>query len=237
MEDKRTLYISLYKTKKQSSVRSPWQNRPRLLTFDCIANIQQISYQVKQMNDFDKITAKFKRLQRYMERDMHRKIGIESRKFFTQNFYKQGFVDRYLEKWQPAKRTDSSSVWYGFQYGAKTPPPDNHPRRKGAKKPYKARKPGAITNYSPAATKRKTLIGLTGDLKESLEYRIINKNLVVIESDVPYAKVHNEGGNIKIFGKKTAKVPQRKFLGKSQALENKLKKMIQRDINRILNNK
>ena len=189
------------------------------------------------MSDFKHLSDKFKRLQRYAARDMQRKIGIESRKFFKENFVKQGFVDQHLEKWPSAKRRLKTSVWYGFQYGAKTPPPNNHPRRRHAKKPYKARKAGAITNYSPAATKRKTLSGLTGDLKDSLEYRIVNKNLVVVESNLPYAKVLNDGGEIKVFGKKTVQLKPRKFLGKSRALENKLKKMIQRDINRILNNK
>ncbi len=185
------------------------------------------------MADFSHIERKIKALERYMKNDMPRKIGVESVNFFTENFQKGGFVDRRLQKWKPSKRTDPQSVWYGFEYRAKTKLPSNHPRRKGAKKPYKARKTGAITNYSPAATKRKTLIGSTGELADSLQYKIF-PGMVIVFSDKKYAHIHNDGGKISIFGKKIVNVPERKFIGKSYALEQKLRKMVKRDVLQIL---
>ncbi|MEA2041147.1 MAG: hypothetical protein U9N85_01155 [Bacteroidota bacterium] len=182
------------------------------------------------------IKAVEKRLQSYINKDAPRIIGIEAVNFFKENFDRQGFLDKSLKKWKPAKRTNSQSKWYGFSYRATTRTPDNHPRRAGTKRKYKARKENPITNYSPAATKRKTLIGDTGDLKESIDYKP-GKRRVIIKSDLDYAKVQNEGGMISVFGKKTVKLPQRKFMGESKTLNDLIKKELDRDIINILKNK
>ena len=183
--------------------------------------------------DFDKFRRKLDRLQRYVERDMPRIIGIESANFFSENFDRQGFLDNGLKKWKKPKRTDPNSPWYGFQYRARTKLPSNHPRRRGAKKPYKPRKANPITNFSPAATKKPTLVN-TGRLANSIDFRIISPKKVEIYSDVPYAAVHNYGGTIKIFGRKTTRVPQRRFMGPSAELNRKIKKIIEQDIKRIM---
>ncbi len=185
------------------------------------------------MADFSQIERKLKNLERYMKRDMPRIIGIESVNFFTENFEKGGFVDNNLKKWKPSKRTQPDSVWYGFEYKARVKLPANHPKRKGTKSKYKPRKSNPITNYSPAATKRKTLIGSSGELSDSLQYKVV-PGKVIIFSDKKYAKLQNEGGVIKLFGKKSVKIPARKFIGKSKALERKLHKIIKQDIARIL---
>ncbi len=175
---------------------------------------------------------KLEKLERFLKRDALRIIGTEAVNFFEESFQKQGFTDKHFEKWEPAKRTRKDSVWYGFEYRSRVPLPDNHPRRKGAKRRYKPRKPHPITNYSPAATKRPTLTGKTGDLGNSIEYSI-HGNTVRVFSDKPYAKVQNDGGTIKVFGKKSVKLPARKFMGRSQKLENELKQMIDKEIKNI----
>lgn len=161
-------------------------------------------------------------------------IGQESVNFFKKSFYDEGFTDISLQKWIPTKRKDPTSNWYGFQYGARTPLPFNHPRRKGSKRKYKARKINAITNYSPAATKRKTLTGMTGDLKESIQFQILSPQKVLIFSDLSYAKIHNEGGTFQIFGKTKAIMPKRPFIGKSRVLEKKIIQIVEHQIKKIL---
>lgn len=175
-----------------------------------------------------------KQLQQYIEKDAPRIIGTETVNFFRDSFDKGGFTDTTFNKWKQSKRRDEDSKWYGFQYRARTPLPDNHPRRKNTKKKYKPRKSNPITNFSPAATKRPTLIGKTGDLKESLSYKLEGKK-IIIESDQDYAEVHNEGGKIQIFGGKTVQLPQRKFMGESEKLDTIIEHEIDKDIDNILN--
>lgn len=185
------------------------------------------------MEGFDHIINRFNRLKRYIEHDAPIIMGTEAVKHFQQSFYDEGFTDGHLVKWKPSKRKQSNSQWYGFLYGARTPLPNSHPRRKDAKRKYKARKSNPITNYSPAATKWKTLTGNTGDLKESIKFKK-NFHGVTVYSELPYAKVHNEGGYVKVFGKKRIRLPKRQFIGKSAKLENKLRYMITKDIRNLL---
>ncbi|MCX7861619.1 MAG: hypothetical protein N2449_01330 [Bacteroidales bacterium] len=74
------------------------------------------------------------RLKQYLEQNAHVILGTEAVKHFQQSFYDEGFTDGHLTKWKPSKRKDSNSLWYGFLYGARTPLPTSHPRRKGSKK-------------------------------------------------------------------------------------------------------
>jgi len=185
-----------------------------------------------QFNDHIKRTQQ--RLIRYINRDAPRIAGIESLNFFRESFDNRGFTDTSLVPWAASKRTDAASKWFGFEYRATTPPPDNHPKRSDYKRKYKARKPNAITNFSPAATKRGTLTGFTGDLEQSLEYTT-EKAKAIVSSNLPYSDVHNEGGTAKLFGKKTVNIPQRQFIGYSQTLENRIMRELETDINNILN--
>ena len=174
------------------------------------------------------------RVGRYLDDDAPRIVGTEAVNHFKKSFDDEGFTDASLEEWKPSKRTKSNSVWYGFQYQARTRPPSNHPRRRKAKGPYRARKSNPITNYSPAATKRRTLTGQTGDLKESIEYRR-RGDKVIVGSNLPYAKVHNEGETIRVFGGKSVTVPKRQFIGDSIKLTAKIKHELNKDIKRFLN--
>lgn len=185
------------------------------------------------MKGFENIINKISILKHYLKQDAPIIIGTEAVKHFQQSFYDEGFTDSYLIKWKPSKRKDSKSQWYGFLYRATTPLPNNHPRRKGSKIKYKPRKSNPITNFSRAATKWKTLSGYTGDLKDSLKYKKTISGVVVF-SDLPYAKVHNEGGYIKVFGKKRVRLPKRQFMGLSAKLQNKLRYIIIKDIIKIL---
>ncbi len=161
----------------------------------------------------------------FIQNKAPRLIGIEMRLFFKGSFENKGFTDKTLTPWQAAKRTDSANKWYGFSAGATSPLPDDHPRRNKSKKKYKARKEHPVTNYSPTAPKRATLSGITGDLKDSLQYEI-NANKATVSSNLPYADVHNEGLTAMIFGKKEFTMPKRQFIGDSESLMKRIDKVM-----------
>lgn len=149
-------------------------------------------------------------------------IGTEAVNHFKTSFLNQGFTDAALVPWKPAKRTNASSVWYGFEAGAKTPKPNDHPSRWKAKKAYKPRKQNPVTNFSPAATSRPTLTGSSTLLAQGITFRT-TKGKVIVYSDHPAAKVQNEGGTIKVFGNKSVTLPKRQFMGNSIKLHAKSK--------------
>lgn len=180
--------------------------------------------------DIKPVLRKLKAITQYTQHDVKRIMGTEAIKHFQKNFDNEAWEG---VKWQESKRRIKSSAWYGFEAGARVKPPDNHPRRKGAKAKYKARKPNPITNYSPAARKRKTLSGLTGDLRDSIDYKITPTGVVVF-SDLPYARIHNEGGYARRFGKKPFRMPKRQFMGDSPKLRQKIKRELTRGLNRAL---
>jgi len=173
----------------------------------------------------------------YINNKAPRIAGIEAVNHFKKSFMDEGFTDMNLVKWKPAKRLNPGSPWYGFLANARTRTPDNHPKRMvkthGRASKYKPRKVKPITNYSPAATKRRTLSGSTGDLKESLRYTTA-KAQVTVSSNLPYAIVHNEGGKISVFGRKSVTVPRRQFIGDSMKLRAKIKFIINNDIKKLL---
>lgn len=185
------------------------------------------------MADFSEIINRLKHLKNYVENDMHEIIGTEAVNHFTESFDNQGFTDSSLKKWDDVKRKDTTSSWYGFKYGSRAKKPANHPSRKGVKSAYKARKDNPITNYSNAATKRPILSGDSKKLGRSLKWKK-QGNSIVVYSDLIYAKIQNEGGTIKVFGKRTAKVKARPFIGESKILNEKIKREIEAEINKIL---
>jgi len=103
----------------------------------------------------------------------------------------------------------------------------------------------------------RSLLIKTARLKKSLQYRPIRGKVYVYSADVPYAKIHNEGGTIQGIqnirkhtrtrrGKRTeveahkrnvnTKIPQRQFMGNSRTLNYRIEKELNRRINKILNN-
>lgn len=181
------------------------------------------------MADFSDILNKINGIDKVLNEAKHI-IGVEAVNYFTESFDKQAFDGK---KWKDVKRRDSSSVWYGFEYGAKTATPSRHPKRKGTKKPYQPRKSNPTTNYSPNATKRPILSSKRSELENSIKYKIIG-NTVKVYSDKKYAKVHNEGGTINVFGNKTVKVHKRQFIGKSKKLEQIIIKKINTKLKKYL---
>ena len=83
-----------------------------------------------------------------------------------------------------------------------------------------------------AAKTRKILTGDTKALSDSLEYQVTTDG-AQITSDVVYSQIHNQGG--KAGRNLTTDIPKRPFVGKSEDLNRKLQKVIEDDLNQILN--
>lgn len=167
------------------------------------------------MSDFSKLRAKLNRLKKYIDKDVPVIVGVEAVNHFKESFEKQGFEDEGIEKWEDVKRRDPSSGWYGFMW-------------KGEKQVKGGRK----ANRSEAAKSRPILSGETQELRNSIDWIQLGKTIKIYSTKV-YAQIQNEGGEIKVFGKHTANIPKRQFMGKSGALKKKLEIMISNDIKKI----
>lgn len=92
---------------------------------------------------------------------------------------------------------------------------------------------------SPWANRKKedpgrALLVKSGNLRDSIEILRISKNEVEVGSREDYAAIHNRGLMGKAWGKHPFKMPQRKFIGKSQKLNHKLRDDIERRIKKAL---
>lgn len=113
------------------------------------------------------------------------------------------------------------------------------------------------------STNAQKVLSQSGELSESIDYRV-EGNLVIIYSDKPYAKIHNQGGKIQVTEKmkrffwaknKEAKdagntdvadmfkamalskeitIEQRMYIGNSDVLITKITQKINKDLKRIL---
>ncbi len=101
-----------------------------------------------------------------------------------------------------------------------------------------------------------SLMVRTGRLKRSIRKLSVNRNTIIIGTDVPYARIHNDGGSIKknvrvrehsrrTRGGKEATVtshkrkmnltlPPRQFIGESAVLMRRLERQIERDLKNAL---
>ena len=136
-----------------------------------------------------------------------RELSIESRNFFDQSWDKKGFTDNTLSPWKPVHDKNGN-------------------------------------------IKERPLVE-TGRLRRSLRTEV-NGLEARIYTEVPYAQIHNEGGqakftaNVRAHSRKGKPVkahartvdhvmPQRQFMGPSEALEKIHVNIISNHINKILN--
>lgn len=172
--------------------------------------------------DIKNITKKLQKVQQYLKNDVGDVIGIEAINHFKDSFQNEGFTDTSLQKWDKVKRTEPSSKWYGFKYKSTSPKPGRTKRKEES-----------YTNYSEAATKRPVLSGDTQELMNAIDYDF-NGARVTITARTAYSQIHNEGGQIKVFGRNTATMPKRQFMGASEVLKNKIQSIIEKDLTNIL---
>ncbi|MEG2761288.1 MAG: phage virion morphogenesis protein [Mucinivorans sp.] len=163
---------------------------------------------------------KMTELQRAMRKELPDKLGGEAREHFVDNFRRGGFVDNGLQRWDDVKRRDPNSPWYGFEYKGEK---QDKSTKKGGKKKL---------NYSPTATQRGVLTSKRNLLMNSLQIDKRNAQ-VEIYTGAPHAQIHQEGGTFKVFGKHTAQMPARPFVGHSTELDARAEKIITDTINKI----
>lgn len=185
----------------------------------------------------DKLPVGLKRglrvLDKGIKRDMMIVIGKNAVDMFRENFNREGFLNGGVKKWQDVKRRDPGSKWYGFEYTGerRTYYRLTRNRKTGKTSKAKTQKP---LNFSPNATRRKILTSKRMELRNSLRY-IAGEGRVSIVSGKRYAKVQNEGGMVKVFGKHPVKLPSRQFMGASKELTEKIKKEIEQRVKNALN--
>lgn len=143
---------------------------------------------------------------------------------FVENFRRGGFVNNGLQKWRDVKRRNPSSPWYGFEYRGDRRTHYAFSRDRKSGKTYKSKTQKRL-NYSPTATSRAVLTSKRNYLINATKGRAVDGQ-VVISNAAPHAKIHNEGGVFKVFGKHSASMPKRQFIGESKELNNEIKQLI-----------
>ncbi len=152
------------------------------------------------------ITEKAAEIQKCVSRTMPVKAGRMAKEHFQENFLLGGFVDGGLQKWKSAKRL-------GGTVEDKDGNIKHIPPAKGAKGKYK------------------TLMSNRNNLYDSIEYTVSDAE-VVIENDVEYAAVHNEGLHAGRGNGFT--MPKRQFIGESEELDDAIYEMIEKELTKIL---
>lgn len=146
---------------------------------------------------------------------------------FRQSFDMQKFNDTGTAPWKQVKRRETGQPWFGFNYkpNYKVPPGSRGVRANGKPRKYGTR--GGKTNYSPMATTRNILLGCgSGNLRDSINLASARRGRIVVASDQEHAQVHNEGGQARIFGRKLFRMPKRQFMGHSDTLNKRAKRII-----------
>lgn len=168
----------------------------------------------------DEMVAKLNAAKQYIAHDVPEVIGIEAVKHFKKSFEDSGFTDKSLKKWDTRK-----------------------------------------TKRMGSTNGQKTLVK-SSELMDSIDYKV-QGTTIIIYSDKLYAEIHNEGGTITVTPKMkkffwanhyAAKqagdldmaeqykfmalatqitIVQRKFIGNSEVLNNKIFDKIGRDLTRI----
>lgn len=153
--------------------------------------------------------AKMKQVQEWVTgEDIKDILGVEAVNHFKASFDNEGFTgEKSIQKWKNVKRRDNDSPWYGHS--------------------------GQTGKYSEARTLAKILSGETGELKNAISYVKID-NGVRVSNPKPYAKVHQEGLQAKIYGKKVFKMPARPFIGHSAVLKKNIEDKIVKEIKNLL---
>jgi len=117
-----------------------------------------------------------------------------------------------------------TSNWFGFKLGAKQRRPGVRPRKKDGR-----------GNYSPAATTRAILFGSgSSRLRDGIFVAKATRQAVIVANRNKHASLHNTGGRFKVFGKRTAIMPKRQFMGTGTRLQGRLQEFLRIELKRVL---
>lgn len=93
---------------------------------------------------------------------------------------------------------------------------------------------GGIAKVSKKSASSRAILVKTGELRASINVEVANWKRIVISSKLPYSAIHNNGGKGLAWGKNAFQMPQRKFMGRSRTLHNKLRNNIELKINKAM---
>ncbi|WP_372747097.1 phage morphogenesis protein [Lutibacter sp.] len=167
------------------------------------------------MNEWDfirDIARQTKELEEFLENDLLDIMEVEGLNHFEDSFEKQGWDDSGVKDWKARKTVDKRG------------------RDITRYRTNKRGKLGDLNSYGRKNDGRAILTGhSTGGnkLKNSLKARQISGG-IEFSSDKPYAQRHNEGLN---------GMPKRQFMGASKALDKKIKRKIDKQLNQIFKKK
>lgn len=88
-------------------------------------------------------------------------------------------------------------------------------------------------NKERASANRPILTGETGELADSLNFKIVG-NSIIFYSDKDYAQAHNEG-TTNAGRNRNVTITKRQFVGPSQTFDDLILKIIEQDLKQILN--
>jgi phage gpG-like protein len=134
--------------------------------------------------------------------------GREAAEFFKENFQAQGFKNSGVQKWKEVQRRTNPKNFKVATRGKYK----GQPRAKNAK------------------VSLPILTG-TGALGRSIQYKVVGKGKAIIYSDLPYARVHNEG--LKAGRGKGFIMPKRQFVGQSKELSERIDKKLKQRVKEI----
>lgn len=149
--------------------------------------------------------------------------GILAENHFKKSFKDGGFTDESWEPWKRRKNKDSRRGRYQYYREQGTDEKEGKKRR--------------ISGQVRSVKNRGILIGKSGGgrLFKSIRSKRISNLAVKIYTDVPYARIHNDGLMGKAWGKHPFKMPKRQFIGYSGKLNRKIIAFLDKNIKKQFN--
>lgn len=138
-----------------------------------------------------------------LKRELPLTLANTAQRHFVGSFNQQGF-DEGAQKWPEVKRRTPGTPEYKY------------PKMKGL------------------GRRTKSILSNSGRLKRAVNSSIKEATMDHIRlavTDVPYAEIHNKGGRAGRNG--SAQIPQRKYMGDSSLLRQKLRKKITQQVDTI----
>ena len=131
-------------------------------------------------------------------------VGNTAKVFFVDSFRKQGWDDQSVQKWQKRKKTE----------------------RKGRGKYAKGEDGKRDKNSVRSVKSGRAILVKTGDLRRSIKRNPANRAAlsIKISTDLPYAKIHNDGETINVGGRKGSGTITRSIRGSAGFKDGKFTK-------------
>lgn len=143
-------------------------------------------------------------------RPLYVKLANQAQNYFVSSWRKQGWDG---VSWKEVKRREPDTNAYKY------------PKKKGLQ-----RQTSPILVGAGYKKRGGTLRRAVSNMMSTAQYSTFGVKMIV---NLPYAKIHNEGGKGKAFGKHSFTMPKRQFIGQTRELTDKQLKLIKTEIDKI----